>query len=51
MTDNELELLYIIRNHENPKKALKIALDLIMEFLNEREAPQETSHARPPESA
>ena len=51
MTENELELLYIIRNHENPEKALKIALDLVIDFLNEREAPQQTSHARPPESA
>lgn len=51
MTENELELLYIIRNNENPEKALKIAIDLVMNFLNEREALQQTSHARPPESA
>lgn len=51
MTENELEVLYIIRNNENPEKALKIAIDLVMNFLNEREAPQQTFHARPPESA
>ena len=45
MTENELELLNLIRTNDNPEKALKIALDLIFEFLDEREAPQDTSAA------
>lgn len=51
MTDNELELLYIIRTSENPEKALKIALDLMLDFLVPHEAPQDTSSVRPLESA
>ena len=43
MTENELELLYIIRTSENPEKALKIALDLMIDFLVKPEAPQDTS--------
>ena len=51
MTDNELELLYIIRTNENPKKALEIALDLMIDFLAKREAPPDTSSVHPRESA
>ena len=51
MTDNELELLYIIRTNENPEKALKTALDLIIDFLAKREALQDTSSAHHRESA
>ena len=51
MTDNELELLYIIRTSENPEKTLKIALDLIVDFLAKREAPPDTSFEHPLESA
>lgn len=51
MTDNELELLYIIRTSENPEKALQIALDLILEFLPSVEEPQYTSLGHPLESA
>ena len=45
MTENELELLNLIRTNDTPEKALKIALDLIFEFLDEREALQCTSSA------
>jgi hypothetical protein len=51
MTENELELLYIIRTSENPEKALKTALDLLIDFSRQHEALQDTSFARPPESA
>ena len=51
MTDNELELLYIIRTSENPEKTLKIAMELMIDFLKKREAPQDTSSVRPLESA
>ena len=45
MTDNELELLYIIRNNENPEKALEIAMKTIIEFLKQSESCQEPSAA------
>ena len=51
MTDHELELLYIIRNSENPEKTLQIALELMIDFLVKHEVPQDTSSVRPPESA
>ena len=51
MTDHELELLYIIRTSENPEKTLKMAFDLMIDFLMKREALQDTSSVRPPESA
>ena len=51
MTDHELELLYIIRTNENPEKALKIALDLMIDFLEKREAPPDTSSEHRQESA
>lgn len=43
MTNNEKELLSIIHQHSNPKKALKIAMDLMIDFLANYEAPQDTS--------
>ena len=51
MTENELELLYIIRNHDDPEKALEIAMSLMIDFLAKHEEPRDTSFARPPESA
>ena len=51
MTENELELLYIIRTNDNPEKALRTALDLMIDFLAKREALRGTSFERPPESA
>ena len=51
MTDNELELLYIIRTSENPEKALKTALDLMIDFLEKHEELRDTSYAHPLESA
>lgn len=51
MTDHELELLYIIRTNKDPNKALEIALDLMIDFLKKREAPQDTFSAHPRESA
>ena len=51
MTENELELLYIIRNHDDPEKALQIAMNLMIDFLAQREELRDTSSERPPESA
>ena len=45
MSANERELLNLIREHDDPEKALEIAFDLLITFLDEREAPQETSPA------
>ena len=49
MTDHELELLYIIRTHETPEKALEIAIHTIIEFLEQSESYQEPSVACQPE--
>ena len=51
MTDYELELLYIIRTSENPEKALKIAMDLMIDFLKPHEALRDTSSVHLEESA
>ena len=47
MLDRERELLSIIRTHDDPEKALSIAIELLITFLDEREAPRDTSPARP----
>jgi hypothetical protein len=47
MSDNERELLNIIRTHDDPERALDIAIELLIGFLDGREAPQCTSLAHP----
>lgn len=47
MTDNEKELLNIIRAHNDPEQAVKIAIDLMIDFLDGREALQDTSSVHP----
>ena len=51
MTDNERELIHIIRACENPAYAAEMALTLLIDFLAKREEPQDTSSARPRVSA
>ena len=51
MTNNEKELLNLIRAHDNPERAIGVALKLMIDFLEKREEPQGTSSARPRESA
>lgn len=51
MSNYEKELITIIREHDNPEKALEIAFDLLLTFLDEREAPQCTSSAHPRRTA
>ena len=51
MTDNEKELLSIIRTHDDPSRAVEIAISLLIDFLKTREAPQGTSSALHRESA
>lgn len=45
MTENEKELLYIIRNHDNPEQALNIAVQTIISFLEQHGSSQEPSVA------
>ena len=40
MTSNELELLGMIRNHDNPQQAIVIAIDTITSFLKQLESSQ-----------
>ena len=51
MTTNENELLNIIREYDNPERAIEIALKLMFDFLEKHEEPQDTSFARPRVSA
>jgi hypothetical protein len=51
MTNNEKELLNIIRNHGDTEQALNIAINTILEFLAQHESSQEPSVASPRESA
>lgn len=51
MTNNERELLNIIRGCENPKRATEMALNLLIDFLATREEPQDTSSVHPRVSA
>ena len=43
MTDNEKELLQIVRGHNDPTYAVDFALKLMIDFLKMREVPQDTS--------
>lgn len=45
MTDNERELLNIIREHDNPEDAIAIAIQLMVVFSTKREVPQDTLSA------
>ena len=40
MTENEQELLYIIRNHDDPEQALEVALKTILSYLEQHEPSQ-----------
>ena len=51
MTNNEKELINIIREHDNPEQAVEIAIQLIIDFLEKHEEPQYTSSVHPPVSA
>ena len=45
MTEHELELLYIIRTHDDPATALKVATETIISFLERPESCREPSPA------
>ena len=43
MSENETEVINIIRSSNDPEKALSIAINLLVDFLASPEAPQCTS--------
>lgn len=52
--EQEQELLYIIRSHDDPAYALKTAVEIIIAFLKSSEQPEtypESSFEVPPASA
>lgn len=51
MTDNERELLNIIRGYNNLEDAITIAIQLMVGFSMKREVPQDTFSEHPQESA
>jgi hypothetical protein len=51
MTRNEYELMYLIRTNDNPEKALVTAIDIICQYIAQRESLQVPSAADPPVSA
>lgn len=34
MTDNEIKLLNMVRENDNPERALVIAIEIILQYLN-----------------
>ena len=50
MTDNELELLNMIREHNTPENAVITAINVIFSYLEQRESSGEPFAAYLPES-
>ena len=40
MTDNERELIHIIRNHDVPEQGMMIALNIILDYLTRPESSE-----------
>ena len=51
MTDNERELINIIRENDNPEEALITATAIILDFLKQLGSSEEQASAYPRESA
>ena len=51
MTQNEKELLDIIRTYDNPQQALLTAIDIICQYIKQHESLPKPSAADPPVSA
>ena len=51
MTDNERELFNIIREHDNPVRAVDFAINLLVDFSKKHGVPRGTSSVHPRESA
>jgi hypothetical protein len=45
MTNNERELINIIRNHDNPEQAIEIAITTILAFLEQQKSFEEQAPA------
>ena len=43
MTQNEIDLINLIRNSDDPEKAIEIAMELMIAFLKNYEELQDTS--------
>lgn len=43
MTENEKELIKLIRENDNPQQALATAMELMIDFLKNYGVPQDTS--------
>ena len=41
MNANEIKLINLIRNHENPEQALSTAVEIILDYLTQPEAFEE----------
>ena len=50
MTENETVLINLIREHNDPEKALTTAIEIILSFLNHHEASASESSVVYPES-
>ena len=48
MNENEMELLRMIREHDDSEQAFMIALDIIISFLGQHESSEEPAAACPP---
>ena len=51
MTENELELIALIHENDNPEIMAEYMLSLFLDYLHTHGPSQETSVADPPESA
>jgi hypothetical protein len=45
MTENEIKLIEMIRNHNDPEKALITAVEIILRYLSQPESFEEPSSA------
>ena len=51
MTENEIELINIVREQDNPVQALMIAINIIVSYLMQRESSLKPSPVVPRERA
>lgn len=43
MTENELKLIEMIRDNDNPEQALQIAVEIILDYLNRQKSSESKS--------
>lgn len=48
MNENEMKLIGMIRESEDPEKALTVAVEVITDFLKQLQSSEEPSAAYPP---